>query len=67
MLLMCYIIYVSRNLIFVLHQLTEFGIHSPSTLELQVPKYSADQLQKSLATQSNKRQTMKANGMNFVQ
>lgn len=44
-------------------QRTESGTRSPSTSALQVPRYSLGQLLKSLATKSNKRQTMKANGM----
>lgn len=62
----CYKLSVSLSciLIFLLHQLTGSGTRCPSMSALQVPRFSADQRRKSLVTQSNKRQTTKANGMN---
>lgn len=57
---------LSCTLFLLLHQLTESATHSPSTSALQVPRFSVDQRQKSLATKSNKRQTMKANGMKWT-
>lgn len=46
-----------------LQRLRESGTLTPSTSALQVPRFSLAQLQKSLATKSNKQQTTKANGM----
>lgn len=54
------------SLIAVSCQLTDFGFRRPSTSAPQVPKFSMDQLWKSLDTRSNRQRTTKANGMVLI-
>lgn len=54
------------SLIAVPCQPTDLGFHRASTSAPQVPRFSVDQLWRSLDTRSNSQRTTKANGMVLI-